>query len=208
MTLITLRQAADRFGISLAALRKVAAAGLLPVSGPPGATPVVPEHVARRIADRSHVTPRLLLPTAAHTNTMAVLRVDVAKPVPDEDRPYIGFHADLAPEHLLEALRGWWVGNPEKIARAGVLPVTLGGFVVAVLTGLGDWDSKLTGDGLTRHRFYARLAGYITDLDTPVNTVRSGSPEDLRIADLVLGKRLRSTSGGPIAYVTSPAHEP
>ncbi|MEN3540768.1 hypothetical protein AAH991_37035 [Microbispora sp. ZYX-F-249] len=201
MTFITLRQAADRFDISLAALRKLAAAGLLPVAGHPGAAQVIPENVARRIAHRSHVTPRLLS-TPARTNTIAVLRVDVAKPVPAEDRPYIGFHADLAPEHLLEALRGWWVGNPEKIARAGVLPVTLGGFVVAVLTGLGDWDSRSTGDGPIRHRFDARLAGYITDLDAPANAVRSGSPGDLRIAERVLGKRLTSNSGGPIAYLT------
>ncbi|MGW5265860.1 hypothetical protein ACWEQG_33200 [Microbispora sp. NPDC004025] len=101
MTLITLRQAADRFDISLAAFRIVAAAGLLPVAGHPGATPVIPEDAARRIADRSHVTAHLLLSASASTNTVAVLRIHVAKPARDEDRPYIGFHADLAPEHLL-----------------------------------------------------------------------------------------------------------
>ncbi|MEU0482451.1 hypothetical protein ABZ260_25105 [Streptosporangium sp. NPDC006013] len=29
-----------------------------------------------------------------------------------------------------------------------------------------------------------------------------GTADDLRIAELLLGKRLKSTSGGPIAYLT------
>lgn len=134
---------------------------------------------------------------------MAVLRVDVAKHVSDEDRPYIGFRADLTPSDLLEALRGWWVGRPEKIAQTGILPVTLGGFVVAVLTGLSGWDTKLTNNGLIRHRFDARLAGYIGDLDAAINMIEIGTVDDLRIAELLLGKRLTSTSGGPIAYVSA-----
>ncbi|MGI5158468.1 hypothetical protein [Microbispora sp. CA-102843] len=208
MTLITLRQAAIRFGIPLAALRKIADAGLLPAISRHGDKPVVPSDVARRIAARSAVAPHHLMPMTPGTARMAVLRVDVAKPVPDDDRPFIGFHADLTSAELLEALRGWWVGNPSRIAEAGVLPVTLGGFVVAVLTGLNGWDSRVTVDGVTRHRSDARLAGYIRDLDAPANMVGSGTPDDLRIAELLLGKRLTSTSGGPIAYVNLPAHEP
>ncbi|MEU8059759.1 hypothetical protein [Microbispora bryophytorum] len=207
MTLITLRQAAIRFGTPLAALRKVAAAGLLPAIVRHGGKPVVPSDVARRIATRSAAAPHHLMPNSPGTARMAVLRVDVAKPVPDEDRPFIGFHADLSPAELLEALRGWWVGNPARIAETGVLPVTLGGFVVAVLTNLSGWDSRVTDDGVTRHRFDARLAGYIRDLDAPVNVVGSGTADDLRIAELLLGKPLPSISGGPIAYVTLPAHE-
>ncbi|MEZ0071631.1 hypothetical protein [Planotetraspora sp. GP83] len=166
--------------------------------------------VAQRIGTRSAVALHHVQPATTGNTTMAVLRVDVAKHDPDGDRPFIGFRADLAPEDLLEALRGWWVGTPEKIAQAGILPVTLGGFVVALLTGLNSWDTKLTDNGLVRHRFSARLAGYINDLDldTPLNMVQSGIPGDRRIADHLLGKRLTSTSGGPIAYVTvtAPTH--
>ncbi|GAA4557715.1 hypothetical protein [Planotetraspora kaengkrachanensis] len=138
---------------------------------------------------------------------MAVLRVGVAAPDPEAKRRFIGFHADMPPEDLLEALRGWWVGAPKRIAQSGVLPVTLGGFVVAVLTGLGGWDSRSTGNGLVRHRFDARLAGYIGDLDTAVNMVTTGTADDLRIAGLLLGTRLESTSGGPVAYVSAAAQE-
>ncbi|MEV4383377.1 hypothetical protein [Streptosporangium sp. NPDC049644] len=208
MTLIALRQAAVHSNLSLAALQKIAAAGLLPAAGRHGDRLVVPADVAQRIRARSAVALHHLLPTTTGDATMAVLRVDVAKRVPGEDRPFIGFRADLTPADLLEALRGWWVGRPEKIAQAGILPVTLGGFVVAVLTGLSGWDTKLTGNGLTRHRFDARLAGYISDLDTATNMITIGAADDLRIAGLLLGKRLTSTSGGPIAYVTVGDHQP
>ncbi|MEU4510761.1 hypothetical protein AB0G05_14790 [Nonomuraea wenchangensis] len=68
---------------------------------------------------------------------------------------------------------------------------------------LRGWDRKVTENGLTRHRFDARLAGCINDLSTPVNMIAVGSADDLRIAGLLLGKRLTSTAGGPIAYVTA-----
>ncbi|MEO3886878.1 hypothetical protein [Nonomuraea sp. B5E05] len=208
MTLITLRQAAVRFNLSHDALRRIAAAGLLPAAGQHGNRLVIPTDVAQRIEARSAVALRHLLPTTTGTTTMAVLRVDAAKPVLNEDRPFIGFHADLTPEDLLEALRGWWMGRPEKIVKAGILPVTLGGFVVAVLTGLSNWDTKLTDNGRVRHRFDARLAGYISDLDVPINMVTIGTADDRRIAELLLGKRLTSTAGGPIAYVTVAADRP
>ncbi|MGP3961271.1 hypothetical protein ACTWPT_35260 [Nonomuraea sp. 3N208] len=207
MTLITLRQAAVRFNLSYGALQKIAATGLLPAAGQHGGKLVIPTDVAQRIEARSAVPLHRLLPTTTGSATMAVLRVDVAKRVPDEDRPFIGFRADLAPADLLEALRGWWVGRPEKVAQAGILPVTLGGFVVAVLTGLSSWDTKLTDTGVIRHRFDASLAGYISDLDMPINMVTIGTADDLRIAEFLLGKRLESTAGGPIAYVTVAAHQ-
>lgn len=202
MNLISLRQAAIRFDLSYNALQRITAAGLLPSARQHGTTPAIPTEVAQRLAARSAVDLHSLLPSAQGATTMGVLRVDAAKPVSGQDRPFIGFHADLAPEDLLEALRGWWMGNPEKIADAGVLPVTLGGFVVAVLTGLTSWDTKLTDNGRSRHRFDAKLAGYLSNLDEPVNMVKIGTADDLRTADHLLGKRLPSTAGGPIAYVT------
>ncbi|GAA2210548.1 hypothetical protein GCM10009850_060070 [Nonomuraea monospora] len=207
MTLITLRQAAVRFGLSLDALQRIAAANLLPAASQHGGKLIIPTDVAQRIHARSAADLRHLLPTATGASTMAVLRVDVAKRVSNEDRPYIGFHADLPPADLLEALRGWWVGKPEKIAQSGILPITLGGFVVAVLTGLSDWDTKVTDTGVTRHRFDARLAGYISDLEAPTNMITTGTSDDLRIAELLLGQRLTSTAGGPIAYLSAPPLE-
>ncbi|GII56129.1 hypothetical protein Pth03_45180 [Planotetraspora thailandica] len=201
MTFLTLRQAAIRSDITFAALQKIVSAGLISAATSNGDKPSIPADVAERIRARTTVPLHRALPTTIDGTSVAVLRVSVATPVPDNDRRFIGFHADLTPGELLEALRGWWVGKPEKIARAGILPVTLGGFVVAVLTGLNSWETKLTDDGLVRHRFDARLAGYISDLDMATNMVMIGSDADLRIADQFLGKRLKSTSGGPIAYV-------
>ncbi|MFE7560803.1 hypothetical protein [Kitasatospora sp. NPDC057500] len=55
-----------------------------------------------------------------------------------------------------------------------------------------------------RFRFpKARLVGYLTDLTAPVNAVTPAEPEDVRLAGLLLGTRLASVSGGPIAYVAT-----
>lgn len=208
MNLITLPQAAAHAGLSRSALRTIIKAGLLPMVVQHGATRLIPTNVAQELKARPAAALHHLLPTAAGIDTMAVLRVDVAQPVHDEDRPFIGFHADLSPEDLLAALRGWWTGKPEKIAQTGILPITLGGFVVAVLTGLSGWESKRTDTGVTRHRFDAKLAGYIGDLGTPINLITSGTADDLRISEFLLGKHLESNSGGPIAYVSAPPVSP
>ena len=49
----------------------------------------------------------------------------------------------------------------------------------------------------------ARLAGYLTDLVSPVSAMKGVKPDDARIAALLLGTRLPSRSGGPIAYVNA-----
>ncbi|MEV4802982.1 hypothetical protein AB0K18_23490 [Nonomuraea sp. NPDC049421] len=198
MSLITLTEATTHYGLSRDALKKITAAGLLPASHRHGRTRLIPRDVAERLSTRPTAPLHEVLPK--DEDTMPVLRVDVAQPVKDQDRPYIGFHADLAPEHLLEALRGWWVGDPKNISRAGILPITLGGFVVAVLTGLDDWESRRIFGTRIRHRFHARLAGYLTDLDEPTNMIETGPSEDQTLAKLLLGTRLPSNAGGPIAY--------
>ncbi|MEU2309355.1 DNA-binding protein [Streptomyces misionensis] len=129
-----------------------------------------------------------------------VLRVDVAKPVEEPDRAWIGFAASLAPEDLLKALRGWWRCDPASVAAAGVLPVTLSGYVVAVLTGLDVWQRN----GQGRYAFPdARLAGYVTDLATPRLVITARTDSDRQLAELLLGTWLPSHSGGAIAYVTT-----
>ncbi|MQS16375.1 hypothetical protein F7Q99_30270 [Streptomyces kaniharaensis] len=80
--------------------------------------------------------------------------------------------------------------------------MTVAGFVVAVLTGLAEWESDGTVGTTGRYRFTkARLAGYLTDLTAPANAADPADPEDARLAGLLLGTRLASVSGGPIAYV-------
>jgi len=56
----------------------------------------------------------------------------------------------------------------------------------------------------------ARLPGYVTDLVNPVNAT-APDPDDhdgIRYAPLLLGTRLSSQSGGPIAYVPTRAATP
>ena len=48
--------------------------------------------------------------------------------------------ASLSPGDLLKALRGWWRCDAASVAAGGVLPVALSGYVVAVLTGLDNWE--------------------------------------------------------------------
>lgn len=69
---------------------------------------------------------------------------------------------------------------------------------MAVLTGLERWQRNDAG----HHAFPdARLAGYVTDLAAPQITVTGGTDGDRRLAELLLGTRFASHSGGAIAYV-------
>ena len=77
--------------------------------------------------------------------------------------------------------------------------MTLSGYVVAVLTGLDRWE-KNGG----RHAFPdAALAGYVTDLARPAVELTAPTGDDRRLAQLLLGARLPSESGGAVAYRTT-----
>ncbi|MFE4600466.1 DNA-binding protein [Kitasatospora indigofera] len=135
---------------------------------------------------------------------VAVLRSDAPAKVEEPDREWIGFGAGLDEAQLLASLSGWWRCDPARVAAGGVLPVTVAGFVVAVLTGLTEWEADGTVGTAGRYRFTrARLAGYLSDLTAPVNAADPADPQDARLAGLLLGTRLASVSGGPIAYVTT-----
>ncbi|GAA1992786.1 DNA-binding protein [Kitasatospora viridis] len=136
------------------------------------------------------------------TAEVAVLRSDAPARVDEPDREWIGFGTGLDEAQLLAALSGWWRCDPARVAAGGVLLVTVASFVVAVLTGLAGWESDGTAGTTGRYRFpKARLAGYLSDLTAPANVVGRVGPEDARVAGLLLGTRLLSVSGGPIAYV-------
>jgi hypothetical protein len=193
--LLTTGQAADELGCAITTFRRLVQAGLLPGLSRRGVRVMVPLETVQALAAR-HRAPLEQL-TAAE---IAVLRVDTARPAPEPDRPWIGFAATLDPGDLLKALRGWWRCDPASVAAGGVLPVTLSGYVVAVLTGLQAWEKNATG----RHCFpRARLAGYVTDLTTPHITLTSRADGDQHLAELLLGTRLPADSGGAIAYVTT-----
>jgi hypothetical protein len=156
---------------------------------------MIPLSAVQALSTRNHAPLRQLA-----AQEIAVLRVDTAQATVEPGRDWIGFSAALTPGALVKALRGWWRMDAASVAAGGVLPVTLSGYVVAVLTGLERWEKNTEG----RHAFPdARLAGYVTDLIDPHTVITSALDRDRQLAELLLGTRLPSHSGGAIAYVNT-----
>lgn len=191
--LLTTGQAAEELGCAITTLRRLVQAGVLPGLSRRGVRVMIPLETVQALRER-HKAPLHQM----EVPEVAVLRVGTAEPAHEPDRDWIGFASTLAPGDLLKALRGWWRCDAASVAAGGVLPVTLSGYVVAVLTGLERWEKNSDG----RHAFPdARLAGYVTDLATPQITLTSSTSADRCLAELLLGTRLTSHSGGAIAYV-------
>ncbi|MFF1257585.1 helix-turn-helix domain-containing protein [Streptomyces sp. NPDC058321] len=190
--LLTTGQAAQELGCAITTLRRLIKADLLPGLSRRGVRVMIPLDIVQRLATRPHAPLHHV-----DTNEIAVLRVDAARPVAESDRQWVGFGATLPPASLLKALSGWWRCDAPTVAAAGVLPVTVAGYVVAVLTGLDQWQ---TDDHGRRAFPHARLAGYVTDLATPAKQLTGATPEERQLADDLLGTRLPSQSSGPIAY--------
>ncbi|MGW2471363.1 helix-turn-helix domain-containing protein [Streptomyces bauhiniae] len=193
--LLTTGQAAEELGCAITTFRRLVHAGLLPGLSRRGVRVMVPLEAVQVLAAR-RAAPLEQLDAAE----IAVLRVDAARTAPETERARTGYAATLSADDLLKALRGWWRCDAASVAAGGVLPVTLSGYTVAVLTGLQQWEKNSEG----RHAFPgARLAGFVTDLVTPQIRLTSDRSEDRRLAELLLSTRLASHSGGAIAYATT-----
>ncbi|MGY0466542.1 DNA-binding protein [Kitasatospora sp. cg17-2] len=195
---MTTGQAGTALGCSIPTVRKLMATGAVPGVRDTGRQvfplAALQQLQARQAADL----------TVLGTPEVAVLRSDAPAKVDEPDRQWIGFGTGLDQAQLLASLSGWWRCDPARVAAGAVLPVTVAGFVVAVLTGLTEWEADGTAGTAGRFRFpKARLAGYLTDLTAPANAADPTDPKDARLAGLLLGTRLPSLSGGPIAYVTT-----
>ncbi|WP_063786360.1 helix-turn-helix domain-containing protein [Streptomyces acidiscabies] len=187
---MTTSAAAAELHCSVNTLKKLIAAGLLPEVRERGNRTLLPAGDVRALARREAVDL-----DALELGELPVLRVGPAVGLA-EGRELIGYSARLMPEQMYEALRGWWRCDPERVLRVGVLAVTLGPYVVAVLGGFRHVESN----GAGRYRFAGQLEGYVMDLVTPVQVVRGDAP----LARRLLGRRLESDSGGPVAYVWRP----
>ncbi|AQS65584.1 helix-turn-helix domain-containing protein [Streptomyces pactum] len=195
--LLTTGQAAEELGCAITTFRRLVRAELLPGLSRRGVRVMVPLEAVQALSTRHHAPLDQL-----DSPEVAVLRVDTVQPAKEPDRAWTGFSSFLAPDDLLSALRGWWRCDPAAVAAGQVLPVTLSGYVVAVLTGLQQWEKNTQG----RHAFpKARLAGYVTDLVTPHTVMTSHVNDDPHLAGLLLGTRLVSHSGGAVAYVPANA---
>ncbi|MER6385443.1 DNA-binding protein [Streptomyces sp. NPDC001250] len=193
--LLTTGQAAAELDCAITTLRRLIRAEVLPGLSHRGVRVMIPLDVVQALYQRPHAPLHRL-----DAREIAVLRIDAARRVDENDRTWIGYAPHLGADHLLKSLRGWWRCDPASIAAAGLLPVTLSGYVVAVLTGLDTWQRNDQG----RYAFPdARLAGYVTDLATPRLVITARTDSDRQLAELLLGTRLTSQSGGAIAYVTT-----
>ncbi|WP_406466231.1 helix-turn-helix domain-containing protein [Streptomyces sp. NBC_00111] len=193
--LLTTGQAAEELGCAITTYRRLIRAGVLPELSRRGVRVMTPLWVVQALQKRA---PALV--DRLDAGLLGVLRVDAARQVHDNDRNWAGYAAGLGPNDLLKGLRGWWRCDAASVAAGGVLPVTVSGYVVAVLTGLDRWEKDDGG----RHAFPdAVLAGHITDLATPVKRLTAPQQNDRDIADLLLGGRLPSQSSGAIAYVST-----
>ncbi|WP_259465236.1 DNA-binding protein [Streptomyces sp. TLI_171] len=195
---MTTGQAASALECSIPTVKKLMSTGAVPGVRDTGRQ-VFPLAALQQLATR----PAADL-TAFSTAEVAVLRVAALARIEEPGREWIGFGTALDQDQLLAALAGWWRCDPARVAAGGVLPVTVAGFVVAVLTGLKEWESDGTVGTTARYRFpTARLAGYLTDLTAPANAAAPDDAGDARLAELLLGTRLPSVSSGPIAYVAT-----
>ncbi|MFI6611917.1 DNA-binding protein [Streptomyces sp. NPDC050507] len=193
--LLTTGQVAEELGCAITTYRRLIDAGVLPGLSRRGVRVMTPLWVVQALQERDRAPLHRL-----EAKELGVLRVDAARQVDDTDRQWIGYASSLGPDDLLKGLRGWWRCDAASVAAGGVLPVTLSGYVVAVLTGLDTWEK---GEG-GRHAFPgAVLAGYLTDLATPIKHLTAPRQTDRNVAHLLLGTRLTSHSGGAIAYVST-----
>lgn len=198
--LLTTGQAAEELGCAVTTFRRLIHAGLLPGLSSRGVRVMVPLEVVMALKNR----PAADL-THLQAPEIAVLRADVTPPPGRAGEQAQGFSATLGPEALLAALQGRWRCNPASVAAGQILPVTLSGYVVAVLTGLQRWEKDPQG----RHSFPdAVLAGHVTDLATPIKHLTAPAAADRRAVEPLLGTLLLSHSGGPVAYVPTRPLDP
>jgi len=201
---VTTRQAGEELGISPNSVKKLIAAGVLPTVQFRGVRATLPLSDVQTLAARRWISPSLVGVTE-----LPVLRVDAAESVNEPDRVWIGYGAKLSAFELIEALRGWWKCDPERAIAAGFLPVTVSGFVVAVMAELSLAESQrfeVPGRAIeVRHRFSCQLSGHVIDLVAANHRLDSGQGRRMAARTRrLLGNRIASLSGGPIAYVREP----
>ncbi|MFF9150430.1 helix-turn-helix domain-containing protein [Streptomyces sp. NPDC014861] len=194
--LLTTSQAAAELGCAVTTFRRLVRTGLIPGVVSRGVRVMVPLEAVQALSTRRKAALHCL-PVAE----IAVLRIRGAEsPHATSGAGQQGFSADTPAAELLANLRGWWRCDAPSVAAGGALPVTVAGYVVAVLTNLHRWESSSEGRTLFPD---AVLAGYVTDLARPTVHLTAQDATDRATAQLLLGSRLTSDSGGPIAYVST-----
>lgn len=188
------RQAADMLQISPGGMEKLYASGYLP------------DLSAGRILNLAR------RPFLRADGVQPVLRQAPAQIDPDPEREYMGEGAHLTDAQQLDADRQWWRCDASQVVTAGLLPVTVAGFVVTVLRieGIEKQVRRIVqnrdGDPAAvevRWSFDATIAGRVRALGEPDRDyLAPGLEADERDAVVaMLAGRSSARSGGPIAYL-------
>ena len=190
--MFTRPQAASVLGVSMGGIDKLLESGFLGD---------LKQQAVISLANSPHV--RVLdgrlpvLRTAAHRDA-------ILSDHDDRTRKYIGASPTMSDDELLQASNRWWRSNPTDILAAGLLVVAISGFIVAVLQVHSLFRSQPDKKGLLRHAYDASLLCRMDDLaDASSKRLCSEglSPRDRDGCLALLGCRVRTLAGGPIAYV-------
>lgn len=189
-TELSVKMAAQALNVSTRSVRMLLEAGILP-----------------------NLNPDLIVNLSKNTvfaksqGLQPVLRTGAAGFDEKDNRP-IGYSADMSDDDVLEANRKWWRADPEKLIAARYLPISVGGFNVALL-GIRGLEESIRVDVRdkngkpgkeVRHSFDAYLVGRY-DMSAGVVSMKTGGTDDTVAALTLLGHFQQSVSGGPIAYL-------
>lgn len=181
-------QAASLLGISLATMDKLLRSGYLP-----------------RLAASSVFSLAATPYVTCITGVLPVLRTAAATPS-DDGREFIGDATFLTDAQFVEANAGWWRSDPDTITGAGILPVSIASFITGALRIHGVAKSEQRGPREVRHFYEATVVGRVGILgDRNTYRITTNEPEVAELTRKLLGSRVRTVSGGPIAYLTPDA---
>ena len=179
--------AAAALGIAVDGVTKLIDGGVLPADLPRGAVETLASRPYLSVADGGAT----ILRTAARTEAY------------DDDRQHIGVHVDMTDDELEAACLRWWRSDSKRVLELELFIVTMSTipFAAYLVDGVVTTQQRL-GEAGERVHYSGRLIGRI-DANGQWRTLTE-DPDWAReaLARLAHG-RIKVSSGGPIAYLTS-----
>ncbi|MDZ7576822.1 MAG: hypothetical protein U0904_01385 [Candidatus Nanopelagicales bacterium] len=142
---------------------------------------------------------------------LPVLRMGAPREVVEETEQgvrtrRVGVGVGYSDSEFLNATEKWWTANPDEICGAGVMAVTISGFVVGLLQIRGiiatDRLEHLKNGQVTtvekRYHFDATVVGRVVDLPSADVRVSNDDPDLSAFATQLLGNRIESARGAPL----------
>jgi hypothetical protein len=182
--------AATRLDIAYGSVSKLVRCHILPLP--------VPAALVDKLAARPDVV--------VAAGELTVLRTGSKEPAdpakhPEDERKYIGFDMGHSDAELEETSLRWWRSDPDVVLDNEVFAITVATVPVAVYRITGHVGAYTRPDETRpRHHYAGQLLGRLrADLEPDM---RQDTPGHLRtLAEQILRSRIRTSSGGPIAYL-------